>query len=67
MQVTVEKNQIVITLDKNPKPIISSTGKTLQVATSHGNIPTNIEVDGLIMSVGVNCFTRNPDYVKPPK
>ena len=67
MQVTEEKNQIVIRIDKNAKPTLSPTQKTFQVASSHGNTPTSVLVDDHPLIVGVNCFYRNPDYVAPPK
>ena len=67
MQVTEEKGQIVIRIDKNAKPVESSTGKTLQVASSHGNSPTNLQIDGSPLIVGVNAYIKNPKYVKPAK
>ena len=67
MQVTEEKNQIVIRIDKNTKPTASGSGKTLQVASSHGNTPTSLQIDGSPLIVGVNCYIKNPSYVKPPK
>ncbi|KKN32331.1 hypothetical protein LCGC14_0814800 [marine sediment metagenome] len=67
MQVTEEKNQIVIRLDKNKVPTVSPSGKTLQVASSHGNTPTSVQVNGSPLIVGVNAFIKNPDYVKPAK
>ena len=65
MQVTVEKNDIVIRIPKNPKPVLSSTEKTFQVASSHGNMPTNVQIDDQPLVVGVNCYIRNKDYKKP--
>lgn len=67
MQVTEEKNQIVIKIDKNKVPVASESGKTLQVASSHGNTPTNLQVDGSPLIVGVNAYIKNPNYVKPTK
>ena len=65
MQVTEEKGQIVIKIDKNAKPQPSTSGKTLQVASSHGNSPTNLQIDGSPLIVGVNAYIKNPKYVKP--
>lgn len=64
MQVTEEKNQIVIRIDKNAKPVASTSGKTLQVASSHGNTPTSVQIDGSPLIVGVNAYIRNPAYKK---
>ncbi len=67
MQVVEKDGKIVITIDKNKTPIASSTNKTLQVASSHGNTPTALQVDGSPLIVGVNCYIKNPAYVKPAK
>lgn len=37
-------------------PTPSSTGKTLVVATSHGNQETDVMVDGMALKIGVNAF-----------
>ncbi len=67
MQVTEEKNQIVIRIGKNKTPVESASGKTLIVASSHGNQATTVQVNGSPVTVGVNCFIKNPDYAKPAK
>jgi hypothetical protein len=40
------------------KPTPSSTGKTLVVASTHGNQPTTTTVDGKILFVGCNAYIR---------
>ncbi len=65
MQVVEKDGNIVITIPKNVKPVLSSTGKTLIVASSHGFIPTSLQVDGLPVSAMVNLTVKNPKYVKP--
>ncbi len=65
MQVTEEKGQIVIKIDKNKTPVLTPSKKSFMVASSHGNVATTIQVDGRPVTVGVNCFIKNPDYVKP--
>ncbi len=66
MQVTEEKGQIVIKIDKNKTPVPSSTGKTNIVASSHGFVPTSLQIDGLPVSAMVNLTVKNLKYVKPP-
>lgn len=56
---------IVIPVNTDPKP--SSTGKTLVVATSNGNLPTNIEFKGEVLTLGLNAFIKNRAYVAPAK
>lgn len=41
------------------KPTPSATGKTLVVATTHGNQPTDVMIDGQPLIVGVNAYVRN--------
>ena len=40
------------------KPTPSSSGKTLVLATTHGNVSTDVQVDGKPVIVGVNAFIR---------
>jgi hypothetical protein len=40
------------------EPTPSSSGKTLVVATTHGNVPTDIQIDGKPLIVGANAYIR---------
>ena len=51
----IEGEYLVIRVPMNAKPTPSSTGKTLVVATSHGNKQTEVEVQGKPVIVGVNA------------
>ncbi len=39
-------------------PTPSATGKTLVVATTHGNVPTDVQINGKPVIVGVNAYIR---------
>jgi polysaccharide deacetylase 2 family uncharacterized protein YibQ len=52
----IEGNELVIRLPLNPTPVRSSTGKTLVVASSHGNKQTEARVNGQPVVVGVNAY-----------
>ena len=65
MKVEEKGNDIVITIPRNKKPVPSASGKTLIVASSHGNVPTSLQHNGDVISAGVNVFARNPEYTKP--
>lgn len=67
MEATIEKGHLTIRIPVNAKPTVSDSGKTLQVASSHGNAPTSVQVDGSPLIVGVNAYIKNPNYVKPTK
>ena len=47
---------IEIPVYENPPP--SSTGKTLLVACTHGNIQTGLSVQGKPLFVSVNAFVK---------
>lgn len=55
MKVTIEGNELVIRLPLTA-PTPSATGKTLSVASSHGNKVTEAEVNGQKVTVGVNAY-----------
>lgn len=56
---SVEGDYLVIRVPMNAKPTPSSTGKTLVVASSHGNKQTEVEVDGKAVFVGVNAYVHH--------
>jgi hypothetical protein len=56
---SVEGEFLVIRLPLNAKPIPSASGKTLVVATSHGNKQIEVEVQGKPVFVGVNAYIHH--------
>lgn len=58
MVVKIEGNKMIIEIDVNPNPTPSATGKTLVVASSHGNQPTGAMVKGQPVIVGLNAYIR---------
>lgn len=61
VKATIEGNDLVIRLPMNNPPERSATGKTLVLASSHGNQPTELQIDGQTVMIGVNA------YYKPAK
>jgi hypothetical protein len=55
---TIEGEYLVVRVPMNPKPTPSATGKTLVVASSHGNKQTELEIDGKPIFVGVNAYIQ---------
>jgi len=49
-------NKLVIEVPLNPVPVPSATGKTLVVASSHGNKVTEARIDGKHVVVGLNAY-----------
>jgi hypothetical protein len=58
MQVKIEKNELVIRIAMQ-EPTASASGKTRVVASTHGNQPTTVEVDGKPVIIGLNAYIRN--------
>jgi polysaccharide deacetylase 2 family uncharacterized protein YibQ len=56
---SIEGEFLVIRVPMNPKPTPSSTGKTLVVASSHGNKETEVEIQGEPVYVGVNAYIHH--------
>ena len=53
-----ESNTITLVLDLQ-EPTPSASGKTLVVATTHGNVPSDLLMNGKPVIVGVNAYIRN--------
>lgn len=51
----IEKNELVIRIPLQA-PAPSASGKTLVVASSHGNQKTEALVDGKPVTIGVNAY-----------
>ena len=57
MKAEIKGNQLIITMDlQTPAP--SASGKTLVVASSHGNQATTATVDGKPIIIGCNAYIK---------
>jgi hypothetical protein len=52
----IEGDELVIRVPMNEKPERSASGKTLVVASTHGNKETECVVQGKKVIVGVNAY-----------
>ena len=59
MKVEVKGKLLVIEIEMNSKPVPSASGKTLVVASSHGNQATTATVAGKPVVVGLNAYIKN--------
>jgi hypothetical protein len=57
VKATVENGELVIRVPMQ-KPASSKSGKTLVVATTHGNVTTELRIEGQPVTVGVNAYIR---------
>ena len=60
MKASIENGELVIHLPLNKAPLRSASGKTLVVASSHGNQKTEAVVNGQPVIVGVNAYIAPP-------
>lgn len=58
MKAEIKDGNLILTIPMNPTPVASASGKTLVVASTHGNQVTSVTVDGKPVAVGVNAYIR---------
>lgn len=57
MKAKIEKNVLHIEIELQ-KPSPSSSGKTLVVASTHGNQVTDLLIDGKPVTIGLNAYVK---------
>jgi hypothetical protein len=60
MKATIENGELVIRLPLNKTPVASMSGKSLVVASSHGNQKTDAVINGQPIVIGVNAYIARP-------
>lgn len=58
MEVTIKDGILHIAIGTQKPPQPSKSGKTLVVASTHGNLTTTAEVDGKPVIIGLNAYIR---------
>lgn len=60
MAMTAKLNgkKLTVEIDINNPPTPSATGKTLVVASSHGNQASEVQVNGKPLYIGLNAYVR---------
>ena len=58
METEIKDGNLVISIPLT-KGYISATGKSLVLASTHGNLPTALKVDGKSLVVSVNAYVSN--------
>jgi len=57
MEVKIENGKLIISIDmQTPTP--SASGKTLVIATTHGNVKTDCVIDGKPVVIGLNAYIK---------
>ena len=57
LKVEIKDNKLILEIDLE-KPTPSASGKTLVVASTHGNMVTDAEVEGKPLIVGLNAYIK---------
>ncbi|WP_276969217.1 hypothetical protein [Ferrimicrobium acidiphilum] len=57
MEVTIKGNKLLIEIELQ-EPTPSSSGKTLVVATTHGNTVTNAMINDKPVIIGLNAYIK---------
>lgn len=57
MKAEIKDGKLVITIDLQ-EPTPSTSGKTLVVASTHGNIKTDVHVQGKPVTIGLNAYIK---------
>ena len=60
MKAIIENGELVIRLPLNKTPLPSTSGKTLVIASSHGNQKTDAVLNGQPIVIGVNAYIARP-------
>jgi len=55
MKAEIKNNQLIVTIDLQT-PTVSSSGKTLVVASTKGNKVTDVMVQGKPVTIGLNAY-----------
>jgi hypothetical protein len=59
ISVTIKNGRLVVDMPINSVPVMSATGKTLVIASTHGNIETGATYEGHPVVLGLNAYFRN--------
>lgn len=58
MKVEIKGKDLVITIPMNAEPKPSASGKSLVVASTSGNIQTDLKVNGKNVTIGLNAYIK---------
>jgi len=57
MEVKIENGKLIVSIDMQ-EPTPSASGKTLVIATTHGNVPTKCIINGKNVVIGLNAYIK---------
>lgn len=57
MKTQIKDGKLIIEIDMQ-EPTPSASGKTLVVASTHGNVVTDVLIDGKPVTIGLNAYIK---------
>lgn len=57
MEAKIENGKLIVIIDMQ-EPTPSASGKTLMVATTHGNMTTDCMINGKKVVIGLNAYIK---------
>jgi hypothetical protein len=57
MEVKIENGKLIVSIDMQ-EPTPSASGKTLVIASTHGNVPTKCIINGKNVVIGLNAYIK---------
>lgn len=57
MKAQIKDGKMIIEIDLQ-EPTPSASGKTLVVASTHGNVVTDVLIDGKPVTIGLNAYIK---------
>ena len=58
MQATIKDGKLIVEIELQTPPAPSASGKTLVVASTHGNQATSLMIEGQPVVIGVNAYIK---------
>ena len=58
MKVSIEGKELIIRIEMEEQPTPSASGKTMVVCSTHGNMTTNVLIQGKPLVLGVNAYFK---------
>ena len=58
MKARIENGVLIVEIEINKQPVPSASEKTLVVASTRGNVSTDVMVEGKPLTIGLNAYIK---------
>ena len=58
MEAIIENGKLIVSIETMDPPELSTSQKSLVIASTHGNMPTNLKVAGKNVVIGLNAYIK---------